>query len=504
MYVRAGLVSLGLLLLSRLLGLLRESTQAAAFGATGLGDAVIVMFTLPDLLVGIVVSGGLSYVLLPVWAKQSPEDVVRSQKRVAGGILIASFLLALLVWSTRGAVSHALAPGLQADMKALGASSLAWSAAVLPMAMLAALWTTRLQHERDFVGMYAASLLVNLLLVAALAIVALYGPAASDNSNSVAVLGFFLVLAMLARLAWLYWRLPKKVAGLKALPCTSAVSLPQTTVWLWAAMSSGLLLLLPIVARSLASQSGEGALAHFNYAWKLVELPLVLAIQLVASLAFPAIARTPSGSPARIQALRLAFMLAWSLACAAIAVVGGFSLSLAKLLFGWGQMGAADLLVIAQWSAAGVWSLLPQALIAVVLTVMAISQQMHMAVLAYAAGIAALMAAGWWGASDGFATGLAVMWALDMVLAGVAVVLVCSQWRSLRDGVPLLPMLAPLGTCIALAMTQPLLPAWGLAGSAGLAALFALLVMASAVAASPQMRQFLTGRRTTIATAAID
>ena len=38
MFLRAGLLSLSLLLASRLLGLARESVQAAAFGATGLGD----------------------------------------------------------------------------------------------------------------------------------------------------------------------------------------------------------------------------------------------------------------------------------------------------------------------------------------------------------------------------------------------------------------------------------------------------------------------------------
>ena len=68
-------------------------------------------------------------------------------------------------------------------------------------------------------------------------------------------------------------------------------TLPGPPVWLWAVLSAGLPLALPFAARSVASQSGEGALATFNYAWKLVELPLILAIQLVATLAFPAIAK---------------------------------------------------------------------------------------------------------------------------------------------------------------------------------------------------------------------
>jgi putative peptidoglycan lipid II flippase len=486
MYLRAGVLSLGLLLLSRVLGLLRESAQAAAFGSTGLGDAVIVMFTLPDLLVSILVSGALSYVLLPVWAQQDPADLQRSQRRVAGGLLVGGIGIGLLVWLMRGTVGHALAPGLQGDMQAVGAASLGWSALVLPMAMMAALWVTRLQHERDFVGMYAGSLIVNVLLVLALVVVWLRGADTDHAGSSVLVLGVFLVLAMLARLAWLYWRLPKGPAPV--LRDGTSTALPKASVWVWAALSSGLLLLLPLMARSLASQSGEGALANFNYAWKLVELPLILAIQLVASLAFPAITRTNPDSPERNQALQVAFVLAWALACAAIVVVASFSLPLAKLLFGWGRMSEANLQTIAQWSAAGIWSLLPQALIAVVLTVVAISQQMHVAVWAYSAGAIALAIAGWLGLANGLGGGLAVMWALDLVLAGVALVLMLSQRASIKAGLPFAAMLVPLAVCVMLVFMRPFLPVMGLAGSASLAAVFATLVMAGAVLASPSLR----------------
>lgn len=61
MYLRAGVFSLGLLLLSRALKLRCESAQAAAFGSTGRGEAVIVMFTLPALLVGMLISGALAW-----------------------------------------------------------------------------------------------------------------------------------------------------------------------------------------------------------------------------------------------------------------------------------------------------------------------------------------------------------------------------------------------------------------------------------------------------------
>ena len=128
MYLRAGVFSLGLLLLSRVLGLLRESVQAAAFGSSGMGDAVIVMFTLPDLLVGILVSGALAYVLLPIWAQQSPQAQAAGQKTMAYALLGAGLLLGVLLWLFRHAVVQALAPGLVGDMKVASANALGWSA----------------------------------------------------------------------------------------------------------------------------------------------------------------------------------------------------------------------------------------------------------------------------------------------------------------------------------------------------------------------------------------
>ncbi|MBA2674253.1 MAG: hypothetical protein H0U68_11300, partial [Ramlibacter sp.] len=69
MFLKAGAVSLALLLASRLLGLLRESALAAAFGASGLGDVAVLMLTLPDWIVSVLVTGALGYVLLPAWAQ---------------------------------------------------------------------------------------------------------------------------------------------------------------------------------------------------------------------------------------------------------------------------------------------------------------------------------------------------------------------------------------------------------------------------------------------------
>ncbi len=484
MYLRAGVFSLGLLLLSRVLGLLRESAQAAAFGATAMGDAVIVMFTLPDLLVGILVSGALAYVLLPVWAQQTESEKAAGQKKIAFALVSAGVLLGALVWLFRGVLVQVLAPGLAGELRVASAQALGWSAAVLPLALLAALWVTRLQHERDFVGMYAGSLIVNLALVGGLLAVV---KTAAPQITALNLLGICLVIAMLGRLAWLAWRLPARP---QLNPAAQATPLPPASVWLWAALSSGLLLVFPLVARSFASGAGEGALASFNYAWKLIELPLVLAVQLVASLAFPAIARTLAGTTERLKAVSLAFLIAWTLACAAVAVVATFSLPLASVLFGWGRMSASGLEVISQWSAIGVWSLLPQAVMSVLLTVMATHGRMQAAVWVLAAGLAVLLLTGWLGQL----TGAGVMWLLNGVFAGMALVLMALEHRNIRAGFPYLACSMPLLVCAALVASRPLFLNFGLALTLVFCVVFGLLVITSSVVASPVLRSLLRNK----------
>lgn len=481
MYFRAGVFSFGLLLMSRALGLLRESAQAAAFGSTGMGDAVIVMFTLPDLLVGILVSGALAYVLLPVWAQQSAEKQAAEQKKMAHALISGGLMLGVLVWLFRVSVVEALAPGLAGEMKVASANALGWSAVVLPLAMLATLWVTRLQHERDFVGVYAGSLIVNLALVAGLLMVV---GSAAFLMPTLSFLGVCLVMAMLGRLVWLGWRLPpsdQAVAGVKG------SDLPPASAWLWAALSSGLLLVFPLVARSFASSTGEGALASFNYAWKLIELPLVLAVQLVASLAFPAITRTEPNTPARLEAAGLAFLIAWTLACAAIAIVATFSLPIANLLFGWGRMNASGLDIIAQWSAIGIWSLLPQALLAVLLTVMATNRRMHLAVKVMSAGLAFLLLAAW----QGRLGGQHLMWMLNAVFVGMAGVLLFLERRSIKGTLPVVAGVVPLLVCAALVFLKPLFMGLSVTLTLILCAVYAVLVIASAVVASPLLRKML-------------
>ena len=483
MLLKAGAVSLGLLFVSRLLGLLRESALAATFGTSGLADLAVLMLTLPDWLAGVLASGALAYVLLPAWATQSPAQVGALQSRVARWLLLGGVALAVFLTMLRVPALAWLAGGLPPAVQGVAAQALAWSALGLPAALLAALWTTRLQHQRDFAGMYSAGIVVNVVLLAAIAAAG----TAHSGADSVAWLGGGLVAAMVLRLAWLRWRQapPSCAGGVHLAP------MPTLPVWLWAALSAGLPLAFPFAARSMASHAGEGALATFNYAWKLVELPLLLAVQLVATLAFPAIAKAlaaggadvPAGSGA--QPVRTAFALAFLLACACAAGLLAGAPALAQLLFGWGRMEPEALTRVAQWTRIGAWSLLPQSLIAVALTVLAAQRRMKAAVIAYVLALVALLSLGASGVTDGGT----LMLALDVLLGGVALVSVLAIGPEARRHLPWSVFTASAGVLLLLASGLAWLPPGeGLAAGLALAAACAGVVLATGWLASGRQR----------------
>ncbi|MEY2619279.1 MAG: hypothetical protein RL522_2281 [Pseudomonadota bacterium] len=471
MMLKAGALSLALLLASRLLGLARESAQAAAFGTSGLADVAVLMLTLPDWLAGVAASGALAYVLVPAWAGRDRAAVDGLQRQIAR-VLMALGVAAALAWAVlawQGPLVQALAAGLPAALGPVAAQGLVWSAIAFPLALLASLWGTRLQHERDFTGLYASNLVVNGVLIAAI-VVAGWGFA---GDGVVTALGAGLLAAMALRLAWQAWRIPRGEHG-GVVVVTSTLPLPAGAVWTWAILSAGLPLALPFLARSLASQGGEGALATFNYAWKLVELPLVLAIQLVATLAFPAVARAVTQGledPAAREPVRIAFALAFALACACAAGLLVGADALAQLLFGWGRMQPDALAQVAQWARVAAMGLLPQAVAAVALTVLASQGRMRPAAGLYAMALVAVLGLTATNPRDG----AALMAVLNAVFMFVALGLLIALGAGAARCLPVRAMLWPFG---ALLVVAALLRAAGGAGGLPMVPALTLAVLA--------------------------
>ncbi|MDO8276619.1 MAG: lipid II flippase MurJ [Burkholderiaceae bacterium] len=478
-YLRAAMASLVLMLFSRVLGLVRESMLAASFGTTAMADVVVVMITLPDIVANVLATGALGLVLVPWWARQLPAAQAASQKRVALALsgVGAALALGLLLWPAP--LAHLLAPGVSESHQAALLAGVRWSALALPLSFTAAVWYTRLQHERDVVGMYGMNVAHTSVVIPVLAGVAFF----YSGAHVVGWLGLGLLAAVGLRLGWLHWRM-SRLAHAARTPQAPVEGLPAWRIWCWAGLATGLPVALPVVARSLVSSGGDGALATFNYAWKLVELPNLLAIQLVTALAFPALARAHAEGRGIAVQLRSAFVLSWTLACAAALGLALGAQPVADLLFGWGRMESRHVDEVARWSAWGAWTLLPQALVAVLVSLLATLGRMRAAALGYALGLTALLLYGAQGPRE-------VMFALVLAFAVAAVVMLFAARREVAAALAWREMALPAGLCAALwaglrgvSLDNPWLTLVGAGLAAG-------LLMGLCVLASPVLRSLL-------------
>jgi putative peptidoglycan lipid II flippase len=511
MLLRAGLVSLALLLLSRVLGVLRESAVAAGFGTSAQADWVVLLISLPDLLTGVVVGGALSYVLVPFWAQHpSAASIAASQARVMRALLAAAAVMGLVLALAHGAAAKLFAPGAHA-VAAFDGSITIWAAALsLPLALAAALWATRLQHEQDFIGVYGANVVVNVCTIGAIFLVAanVQGTPARGTFSSTVVfwMAFGVLFAVGARLIWLRGRLTRFSTAPAG---ADAPGLPGARVWLAAALAAGLPLTLPFAARSLASGTGEGALARFGYAWKLVELPQMLLIQLVAMLALPAISRAFASAPGQTgkapgaaygwsdearSAVSLAFALAWTLGCASLAGLAFGYEALFRLLFGWGAMAQADSRSLGQVAALGGLALPALGVIAISSAVLAAQNRLHWSALAHGVALVALLAWGVWVAGPLTDKSLSVMFVLMLLswLVAAALWLACGAWSHRAwPWASALACVAALAVCFVVGMASSW---WFFARPSTVfqlvvAAVAAIGVMASGLAAHAPLRQ---------------
>jgi peptidoglycan biosynthesis protein MviN/MurJ (putative lipid II flippase) len=436
--MQAGIVSVALLLLSRFLGLARESALAAAFGTTAVADVMVVMLTLPDLITNILATGALGFALLPWWARQVPAEQLKSQHTVERWLLLLGALLVAWVWLVPEQLGMLLAPGLEGSRSESLHAGLRWAALSLPAALTAALWYTRLQQDRDVVGMYGMNAVHTSVVIAVLLMAAFVW----RTERLIHWMGLGLLAALGLRLVWLRWRMGR-LKPHHDLPAQPVTGVPDWQVWCWAILATGLPVALPMAARSLMSNTGDGAMATFNYAWKLIEMPNQFAIQLVATLAFPAITRAHAQGRDFSLAVTSAFVLAWTLACASAVGLYAGAQPLADLLFGWGKMQATHVREVAQWTAWGAWTLLPQALIAVLVTVLATLNKMKVAAIAYALALALLLA-------SGVREPMQVMLGLSAALVAVAVVMLLAARRETLRALAWRQMLVPAGAGVAL------------------------------------------------------
>jgi len=423
-----------LLLLGRLTGFCREWLLSARAGASGSSDLAIVLLTLPDLIVNLLLGGGLGATLVPVLQQLPTAQRQRLAAQVALPVGAAFALLAGLLALGAPGLLELLAPGVPLAQRAAAQLPLGLALLAVPLTALAGVSTALLNASGRFGLGACGTALFNLLVIAALA---------SRLPLVWAVAAGVLAGALLRLLVQVVGASSGAQAGAAARndhdPAIALGSAAGSTVSWWRPWlvdrpllrrfggNFGFvtaLVLLPPIARAWASTADPGALSLFNYASKLVDLPLGVLMGALSTVLLPHLAANPSAA-AIGRVLRLSVVAAVAISLPALL----WATPLARLVYFKADFSALQLQQLGHATAWAFVFLLPQVLVTLYGTVFAALGRTRPLVLTAVVMVAALLAAAPLAARLGGLGG--VMAAYGLVYALGAVLLSWLTWRAL-------------------------------------------------------------------------
>jgi putative peptidoglycan lipid II flippase len=337
-------------LVTRILGFVRERVFAHYFGNTPVADAFRAALKIPNVIRNLLGEGTLSASFIPVYAGMIQRGEAEAARKLAG--TIASLLLALTaVAALLGAllapiITDFAAPGFSGPTRDLTVLLVAIMFPMSGITILSAWCLGVLNTHRRFFLSYAAPAVWN---VAQIATLVGFGAYLAGASLAVALAwgalaGSVLQLAIqlpptLRYVGRMHWSLSLETPGARAV----------VKGWLPVVFGAGVAQISSIVDTQLGSLLGAGAVAILGYAQLIAVLPVSLFGVSVAAAALPELSRDAAGQGAEILkqriaegARRVAFFVvpsAFAFATLGVPIVG--------MLFQTGQFGANDTRIVA-------------------------------------------------------------------------------------------------------------------------------------------------------------
>lgn len=317
------------LVLGRLSGLVRELVIATRFGVSLEADLAIILLTIPDLLVNLLLAGGLSAALVPKLRALSVDDG-EALFRATAAIATAVFgLLGLSIALYPQGLFAIFAPGLIDETSIIRFSALMLLAVSIPLTATSGVTSAYLNSRDRFFVPGLGTLIFNICVVVMLLI--------PEPGNSLKMLAIGIFGGAAARLASQALLLPSRLFRSSQ---TMLFDKGFAVAFGAGILASGLTLIPTTLIRSAASLLDDGNVALFNYAQKLVELPvgiLITALSIVVLSKLAALyadGKLEQAERDLRSALRLALLMA-----SLIAIFGeAAAQSLARVVFLRGAM----------------------------------------------------------------------------------------------------------------------------------------------------------------------
>jgi putative peptidoglycan lipid II flippase len=285
--------------LSRVLGLVRESVTAAVFGASALNSAFVSAFTLPNLFRRLLGEGALTAAFVPTLTHELEQKdraaAFRLVSKVASWLLVvtsAIVLLAILVFANAETLVHVAAGwGVAEDTSRrllLGADLAIVLFPYMILVCLAAAFSAACQVLGRFAEPALSPVWLNLTILAALGLGAGWAWGEPQRMNLLCggvLVGGFLQMAVPAGVLWREgWRPAFDLRPDERL--REIIRIMGPTV-----IGSAIYLINISVSRFIGLSLNDSAATVLNLATRLMELPIGVFTIAVATVVFPLIAR---------------------------------------------------------------------------------------------------------------------------------------------------------------------------------------------------------------------
>jgi putative peptidoglycan lipid II flippase len=295
--MRATVVTMVITLGGSLLGLIRDLLLARLFGANGGTDAFLVAWTVPETAFPLVVEGAMSLLMIPLFSRALSDTRARQAARNVVAATLPRIVAALVVLATAAivfapALVHLIAPGLADPALAVTCTRLT-SVTVLTFG-LAGYLSAALRANHVFGAPATIHLAYNIGILTVMG--TLHGRLGLVSAAAgVAVGSVFMVVAQIPSFLRHIglprdWRAGGSAVTIGALAPIAVYTLTrQAQVF---------------VERFLGSSLPPGTISHLNYAQKVAQMPMLVAL-LVCTVTFPSLARSVAAGETRAARRRL-------------------------------------------------------------------------------------------------------------------------------------------------------------------------------------------------------
>ena len=340
---------------SRLTGFIRDIFLAALMGAGPLAEIFVIAFRLPNLFRRLFAEGAFNAAFVPLFSERMAQKGESAALAFAGQIfsvlLAALAVFTLLAEIFMPALVLALAQGFAGDDEkfALAVHYARISFPYLIFMSLMALFAAMLNAVNRFFAAAFAPILLNLVLIGAMALAVLDGVPTGDARLLDYVI-YAVVLAGLAQLLFVF--MAARRAALRVSLSQPALSADVKKVWRLAVpgiLAAGIGQINLLVGTSIATGQA-GAAAWLYYADRLYQLPMgVIGVALSVAL-LPALARHLANreTAAAHGAQDMAVLAGFGLTVPAAVGLAVLALPIVTLLFERGAFSAVDSALTAQ------------------------------------------------------------------------------------------------------------------------------------------------------------